>query len=389
MPRIAVIAARRTPQGRFLGALANVSAVDLAVAAGRAVLGDLPDADLAKSVDLTILGNVLSAGSGMNVARQVAVRLGLSVEGTAFSVNMMCASGMKAVMLGCQAIESGAAGIVLCGGTESMSQAPYLVQRARMGLKLGDGALLDSLLADGLIDAFDRKHMGLNAERLAQEFAIDRHRQDAFAALSQSRYAKAAAAGRFGAEVVGLDCLALDEHPRSGTSVESLAKLAPAFDPNGSVTAGNSSGINDGAAMVALCSESFAASRGIEPLALIDGFSEAGCDPARMGLGPVFATRRLLERTDTKLADYDTIEINEAFAVVSLACIGELDCDPSLVNPDGGAIALGHPIGASGARLIVHLAQRIRAGLTRQGLATLCVGGGMGTAVRLMRPNSD
>lgn len=387
MSRVAVIAARRTPQGRFLGSLSKFSAVDLAVSAGKAVLDDLPDADLVKSVDLTILGNVLSAGTGMNVARQTGVRLGLPIEGTAFTVNMMCASGMKAVMLGCEAIAAGSAQIVLCGGTESMSQAPFLLHRARTGLKLGDATLVDSLLNDGLIDAFDRKHMGLSAERLAREFSIGRQEQDDFAARSQTRYAEAAAAGRFAAELVSVSNVSADEHPRPETSVESLAKLTPAFEPNGSVTAGNASGINDGAAMVLLCSEAFAASRRIEPLAIIDGFAEAGCDPARMGLGPVFATRKLLKNTGTKLDDFDTIEINEAFAVQTLACMRELDCHPNVVNPDGGAIALGHPIGASGARLVVRMVHRIHSGLTREGMATLCVGGGMGAAIRLIRPN--
>ncbi len=387
MSRVAVIAARRTPQGRFLGSLSKFSAVDLAVAAGKAALDDLPDAELAKSVDLSILGNVLSAGTGMNVARQLGVRLGLPIEGTAFAVNMMCASGMKAIMLGCEAIAAGSAQVVLCGGTESMSQAPFLLQRARSGLKLGDATLVDSLLNDGLIDAFDRKHMGLSAERLAAEYAIGRTEQDEFAARSQSRYAIAFDEGRFASEIVPVVGLSADEHPRPETSVESLAKLTPAFDPNGSVTAGNASGINDGAAMVLLCSEAFAASRGIEPLAVIEGFAEAGCDPARMGLGPVFATKRLLNRTGVKMDDFDTIEINEAFAVQTLACLRELGCDPDAVNPDGGAIALGHPIGASGARLIVHLVHRIASGSTKKGLATLCVGGGMGAAVRLIRPN--
>lgn len=387
MSRIAVIAARRTPQGRFLGTLAKLSAVDLAVSAGRAVLDDLPDSEITKSIERTIVGNVLSAGSGMNVARQVGVRLGLPIDGTAFTVNMMCASGMKAIMLGCEAIAAGSAQVVLCGGTESMSQAPFLLNRARMGLKLGDATLVDSLLNDGLVDAFDRKHMGLSAERLAEDFEIGRLAQDEFAARSQSRYAIAFAAGRFASEMVPTSGLGVDEHPRPETTVDSLKKLTPVFDPKGSVTAGNASGINDGAAMVLLCSEAFAASRGIEPMALIEGFAEAGCDPARMGLGPVFATRRLLTRTGAKLEDFDTIEINEAFAVQTLACLQELGFDPENVNPDGGAIALGHPIGASGARMIVHLVHRIASGLTRQGLATLCVGGGMGAAIRLIRPN--
>ena len=388
MARIAIVAARRTPQGRFLGSLARLSAVDLAVAAGQAALTDLPDPELATSVDLTIVGNVLSAGAGMNVARQVAVKLGLPIEGTAFSVNMMCASGMKAIALGCQAIESGAARMVLCGGTESMSQAPHLLPRSRMGFKLGDAKLVDSLLIDGLVDAFDHQHMGLSADRLAREFSLSRTDQDAFAAKSQRLYAEAKAAERFANEIVPVAGLTADEHPRADTTVESLAKLAPAFDPGGTVTAGNASGINDGAAIVVLCDAEFAASRGIKPLAMIEDYAEAGCDPARMGLGPVHATRKLLERSRRKLADFDTIEINEAFAAQTLACMRELRIDPDgdQVNIDGGAIAVGHPIGASGARLIVHLANRIATGLSDQALASLCVGGGMGIATRLTRP---
>jgi acetyl-CoA C-acetyltransferase len=386
MSRIAIIAARRTPQGRFLGSLSRLSAVDLAVAAGQAAILGLPDPELIDLLDVTIVGNVLGAGSGMNIARQIGVKLGLPISGTAFTVNMMCASGMKAIMLGCQAIETGAARLVLCGGTESMSTAPYLLPRARTGLKLGDATLVDSLLNDGLIDAFDRKHMGLSAERLASEFSIDRSAQDEFAARSQQLYGAAVAAGRFAAELVPVAGLAYDEHARPETTASSLAKLAPAFDPKGTVTAGNASGINDGAALVVLCDESFAKSRGIEPLAIIDGFSEAGCDPERMGLGPVFATRRFVETAGNSLDSYDTVEINEAFAVQTIACMHELGLDPGRVNVDGGAIALGHPIGASGARLIVHLAYRIAAGQSENALATLCVGGGMGAAVRLTRP---
>ncbi|MBI1324868.1 acetyl-CoA C-acyltransferase [bacterium] len=388
MARIAIIAARRTPQGRFLGSLARLSAVDLAVAAGQAALGDLPEPKLAKSVDLTIVGNVLSAGAGMNVARQVAVKLGLPIEGTAFSVNMMCASGMKAIALGCQAIEAGAARMVLCGGTESMSQTPHLLPRSRMGFKLGDAKLVDSLLNDGLVDAFDHQHMGLSAERLAREYSLSRTDQDAFAARSQRLYAETAAAGRFAAEIVSVTGLGADEHPRADTTVESLAKLAPAFDPGGTVTAGNASGINDGAALVVLCDAAFAASHGIKPLAMIEDYAEAGCDPARMGLGPVHATRKLLDKSGCRIEDFDAIEINEAFAAQTLSCVHELGLDPdsNSVNIDGGAIALGHPIGASGARLIVHLAHRIASGLSNQALASLCVGGGMGVAARLTRP---
>lgn len=388
MTRIAIVAARRTPQGRFLGALARRSSVDLAVAAGTRLIQDLPDPAIVERIDQTIIGNVLSAGSGMNVARQIAIRLNLPLASPAFSVNMMCASGMKAVMLACQAIRAGEAQLVLCGGTESMSQAPYLAPRVRSGLKLGDATLVDSVLHDGLIDAFDHQHMGVNADRLAAQFGISRQDQDDFAAESQRRCAAAVAAERFSAETAPLPELAYDEHPRPQTTAESLAKLAPAFGSQGTVTAGNASGLNDAAAMLLVCGAEFAERHGLKPLAFIDGQAECGCDPAQMGLGPVHATRKLLLSDRLKIEDFDAIEINEAFAAQALACIRSLSlADPAIVNPDGGAIALGHPIGASGARLIVHLAHRIDQGLSRHALATLCVGGGMGTAVRLTRPS--
>jgi len=293
-------------------------------------------------------------------------------------VNMMCASGMQAVRLAVQAIESGAARMVLCGGTESMSNAPYLLNRARSGYKLGDGVLVDSLLRDGLTDAFSDTHMGVTAERLAQKYAISRAAQDEFAVTSQQRYAAAAAAGAFSEEIVPVDKLAQDEHPRPDTTVETLGGLKPAFDAKGSVTAGNSSGLNDGAAMLVVCSEERGRELGLSPLVRITATVAVGCEPAEMGLGPVHAVRKL----GRPVSDYDVIELNEAFAAQSLACVQELGLDPARVNVDGGAIALGHPIGASGARLLVHLAHRKPV----RGLATLCVGGGMGCAVVVERP---
>ncbi len=369
-----IVAAKRTPQGRLLGALAKHSAVDLAVAAGREVIAGIDP----HRIDSVIIGNVLGAGLGMNVARQVGVGLGLPMEVPAFTVNMMCASGMQAVMLAAQSIQHGSARMVLCGGTESMSNAPYLLPRARGGYKLGDGVLVDSLLRDGLTDAFSSEHMGLTAERVAELHGISRESQDRFAATSQSRCAAALNAGHFHSEIVAVDGLDADEHPRPGTTYEKLSSLAPMFKKEGTVTAGNASGINDGAALLLLCDEQWGRECGLQPMMVLTATAAAGCEPSLMGMGPVHAVRKL----GVDARDFDMIELNEAFASQSLACIKELDLDEAKVNPDGGAIALGHPIGASGARLLVHLAHR----QPRRGLASLCVGGGMGCAVVVERP---
>jgi acetyl-CoA C-acetyltransferase len=285
---------------------------------------------------------------------------------------------MQAVVLAVQSIHAGSARMVLCGGTESMSNAPYLLDRARGGYKLGNGVLIDSLLRDGLTDAFSDEHMGLTAERVAERFKVSREAQDRFAARSQQRYAEACAAGRFDNEIVPVDKLEKDEHPRPETTAATLAALRPSFSPTGTVTAGNASGINDGAAMLVVCDEERGREAGLSPLMLITNHASVGCDPAVMGLGPVYATRRV----SRDVGEFDMIELNEAFAAQSLACVQELGLDEERVNPDGGAIALGHPIGASGARLLVHLAHR----RPRRGLATLCVGGGMGCAVVVERP---
>lgn len=379
MARTCIIAAKRTPQGRFMGALAKRSAVDLATSAGQAALEHVGP----ERIDQVIVGNVISAGLGMNVARQIGLSLGVPVDRPAFSVNMMCASGMQAVILATQAIATGEARVVLCGGTESMSNAPFLLDRARAGYRLGDGVLIDSLLRDGLVDTFSKEHMGLTAERIAQRYQIDRSGQDAFALRSQRNTAKAYAEGRYRDELVLVAKLAKDEHPRPDTNLDKLAELQPAFKPDGTITAGNASGINDGAAMLVVCDQKTALEHGWPSLATIGGYITVGCDPEWMGLGPVHATRRLCKRYRLKTDNFDTIEINEAFAVQTLACIQELCLEPDRVNPDGGAIALGHPIGASGARLLVHLAHRIARGCTKRALATLCAGGGMGAAMVL------
>lgn len=369
-----IVSAKRTPVGRFLGGLAKHSAVELGVAASKAALQGIDPA----TIDSVIVGNVLGAGLGMNVARQIGLGAGLPVGTPAYSVNMMCASGLQAVILAVQAIRSGTSQMVLCGGTESMSNAPHLLNRTRSGYKLGDGVLIDSLLRDGLTDAFSDEHMGLTAERLAELYHITREAQDRFAALSQQRYAAAAAGGRFREEIVPVGKLTEDEHPRPDTTAVTLATLKPAFGATGTVTAGNSSGINDGAAMLVVCDEARGRELGLTPMVVIGEMASVGCEPSLMGLGPVHATRRLSH----KPAEFEVIELNEAFASQSLACMEELELDESRVNVDGGAISLGHPIGSSGARILVHLAH-LRPKL---GLATLCVGGGMGSAMTVERP---
>jgi len=379
MTRACIVAAKRTPQGRFMGALAKRSAVDLGIAAGRAVLQTIDP----EQIDQVIVGNVIAAGLGMNIARQIGVGLGVPVDRPAFSVNMMCASGMQAVILATQAILAGQARVVLCGGTESMSNAPFLLDRARVGYKLGDGVLIDSLLRDGLVDTFDNEHMGLTAERIAHRYRIDRAAQDVFALRSQQNTAKAYAEGRYRDELAALPELDSDEHPRPDTTLEKLSALRPAFKPDGTITAGNASGINDAAAMLVVCDEQTAGEHKWQPLAAIGAYTTVGCDPQWMGLGPIHATRRLCDHHQLDVTAFDMIEINEAFAVQTLACIKELSLDPEVVNPDGGAIALGHPIGASGARLLVHLAHQIAVGRSKRALATLCAGGGMGAAVVL------
>ena len=376
MSELVIVAAKRTPFGRFSGSLVEVSAVDLACEAGNSALQAV---DRMK-IDLVILGNVLGAGLGMNIARQVSVRLGLPIEVPAYTVNMMCASGLQAVLLAAQAIRGGDAKAVLCGGTESMSNAPYLLPKARRGYKLGDGTLIDSMLHDGLVDSFDQTHMGLSAETLAREFQITRLEQDEFAVRSQTRFAAAFQAGVFDDELVPVGNLSFDEHPRAETTIEKLTALKPAFSPSGTVTAGNASGINDGAAMLVIADSEFASQRGWPVLAKLAGATTQGCDPARMGLGPIHAIRKLFANHGWNINQFDVVEINEAFAVQTLACQRELNLSPDRINVNGGAIAVGHPIGASGARLAVHIANRIASGAIQTGLAGLCVGGGMGIA---------
>jgi len=379
---IYIVAAKRTPFGRFLGRLSHLSPVKLAAAAGEAALKNINR----NSIDLAIFGNVLAAGHGMNIARQIALELALPIESPAYTVNQMCASGVTAIINGVAAIRNGDASVVLCGGTESMSQAPRLLKESRAGKKLGDIRLVDSLLHDGLIDPSSGKHMGLTAETLAARFSIDRGAQDRFALRSHRNWAAAESRGAFAGERIALEGLETDEQPRPDSSLEKLAQLAPAFTPEGSVTAANASGINDGAAVLLLANSEACERNGWEPMARISGWAMVGCEPQTMGLGPVHAIRRLAQRFDLPPGTFDAVEINEAFAAQALACLQELSLDVTKVNSQGGAISVGHPIGASGARLAVHLAHRIAAGEISSGLASLCVGGGMGIALSLAKP---
>ncbi len=393
--RILIVAARRTPFGRFRGRLAAHSPVSLATAVADAVCSDAVSSDVDRSqISQLILGQVLAAGHGMNTARQVALSSGLAETSTAVTLNMMCGSGLKALALAAQAIHAGEARAVLAGGVESMSQSPLLVQRPGRGQQPDVTQLRDSMVTDGLRDVRIDQHMGETAERLAREFSISRAEQDAWALHSQTSFAAAQAAGYFSDELVPLGELTGDEHPRPEVTAEELAGLKPVFADDGTVTAGNSSGINDGAALVVLAEESLVRERGWPVLCEWVGVAETGCDPQRMGLGPVHALRRLLQKHQLSLHDIDQLEINEAFAAQVLACLQELQRESDTrgdwsaglkrtVNPHGGAIAVGHPLSASGARLAVHLAWQIARGRVRTAACALCIGGGMGIAALL------
>ncbi|MGC8720513.1 MAG: acetyl-CoA C-acetyltransferase [Thermodesulforhabdaceae bacterium] len=390
----AVIAmAVRTPVGSFGKSLANVSAVELGVIALKEALARL-NLD-PKEVNEVILGNVLQAGLGQNPARQVAVRAGIPVEVPAFTVNKVCASGLKSVMLAAQSIMLGEADIVVAGGIENMSQAPYAVPKARWGHRMGDGNLVDLMIFDGLWDIFNGYHMGITAENLAEKYGITRQEQDEFALKSQQKAEAAIKAGKFKEEIVPVPVpqkkgepvlFDTDEHPRFGTTLEALSKLPPAFKKDGTVTAGNASGINDGAAIVIVMSEKKAVSLGITPLAVIRSWGTAGVDPSIMGIGPAPASKKALAKAGWSVADLDLIEANEAFAAQAIAVNREMGWDLEKVNVNGGAIALGHPIGASGARILTTLLYEMKRRNAKKGLATLCIGGGQGAALAVERP---
>ena len=389
---IAILAATRTAIGSFQGTLSGLPAHALGAALIRGILEKTGIAPA--EIDEVVLGQILTAGSGQNPARQAAIAAGLPHAVPALSLNKVCGSGLKAVHLAAQAIALGDADLVLAGGQESMSLAPYVLPKARTGLRLGHAQLEDSLIRDGLWDAFNDYHMGITAENLAERYGITREQQDAFAADSQRKAAEAIAAGRFQDEITPISIpqrkgdpvlFDTDEQPRAGTTAEALAKLRPAFKKDGTVTAGNASTINDGAAVLLLASAQKAEALGLPVLAWIRGYASAGVDPAVMGIGPVPATQKTLNKAGWRIGDLDLIEANEAFAAQALAVNQELGWDTARVNVNGGAIALGHPIGASGARILVTLVHELIRRDARKGLATLCIGGGQGVAIAIER----
>jgi len=387
---VVIVSAARTPVGRFGGMYTGTSAVDLGVVA---VKEALKRANVkAEAVDEVIYGNVLGAGLGQNVARQVEIHSGIPVSANAFTINKVCASGLKSVMLAAQAIKCGDSEVVVAGGTENMSQAPYLVPGARWGQRMNNGSLVDCMIHDGLFDIFNGYHMGITAENVAEKFGISREEQDQLALESQNKAEAAIKEGRFKDEIVPVvvpqrkgdpKVLDTDEHPRFGTTMEALAKVPPAFKKGGTVTAGNASGINDGAAAVVVMSAEKAAELGCKPLAYIRSYGWGGVDPSVMGLGPIEATRSALKKAGLTVDDMELIEANEAFAAQALAVIKELKLNTGIVNLNGGAIALGHPIGCSGARILTTLIYGMLNRGKKMGLATLCIGGGQGAAMIL------
>jgi len=398
MQRVAIVAAKRTAVGTFGGMFAGTSAVELGI---RALKGALAESGIApSSVGEVIVGNILSAGLGQNVARQISVGARIPFETPSYTVNKLCGSGLKSVALGAGAIMLGEAEIVAAGGTESMSQAPYALPTARYGAGLGHTQLLDLVIHDALWDKFNDYHMGVTAENLADAYRISREEMDRFAVESQRKAEAAIKAGRFKEEIVPIEIprnrqgplLAdTDEHPRFGTTLETLARLKSSFRPDGRVTAGNSSGINDGAAFVILAGEESVRRLGIKALAYIRSWAAVGVDPAIMGIGPVPASRKALAAAELTLADIDLVELNEAFAAQSLAVLAGFERELAALSPDrlnvnGGAIALGHPVGASGTRILVTLLHEMRRRSARRGLATLCIGGGQGIAMVVEQP---
>ncbi|WP_024613951.1 acetyl-CoA C-acetyltransferase [Clostridium sp. Ade.TY] len=392
MREVVIVSAVRTALGSFGGALKDVPAVDL----GATVIQDaIKKAGIKpEMVDEVLMGNVIQAGLGQNTARQSTLKAGLPNEVPAMTLNKVCGSGLRAVSLAAQMIKAGDADIVVAGGMENMSRAPYALDSARWGQRMGNGKMVDTMINDALWDAFNNYHMGVTAENIAKEWNLTREEQDAFAAASQQKAEKAIKEGRFKDEIVPVvipqrkgepKIFDTDEFPRFGTTKESLAKLRPAFIKEGTVTAGNASGINDGAAALVVMSAEKAESLGIKPMAKILSYGSKGVDPSIMGYGPFAATKKALEGTGLEVKDLDLIEANEAFAAQSLAVAKDLGFDMNKVNVNGGAIALGHPVGASGARILVTLLHEMEKRDAKKGLATLCIGGGMGTAIIVER----
>jgi acetyl-CoA C-acetyltransferase len=386
MSDVVIVSAARTPVGSFNGSLAALSSHELGKIAIQAAVERACIA--AADVQEVILGQVLQAGAGQNPARQASLNAGIPVEAPAWSLNQLCGSGLRAVALGAQQIVDGSAGIIVAGGQESMSQSPHAAH-LRNGQKMGEMTFVDTLLRDGLWDAFHGYHMGQTAENVAARWQITREEQDRFAVTSQNRAEAAQAAGKFAAEIApvtikgrkGEVVVDQDEYIRKGVTLESISGVRPAFNKEGSVTAANASGINDGAAALVLMSAAEAARRGLKPLARIASWAQAGVEPEIMGVGPIPASRRALEKAGWSVADLDLVESNEAFAAQALCVVRDLGLDPAKVNVNGGAIAIGHPIGASGARILTTLVHEMNRSGAKKGLATLCVGGGMGVAL--------
>jgi len=387
-----LVAAKRTAVGSFNGTLANTPAHQLGATCIKAVLADSGIAP--EAVEDVILGQILTAGEGQNPARQAALKAGIPVTTPAISINKLCGSGMKAIHYAAQAIKLGDAQVVIAGGQESMSMAPHLLPKSRQGMRMGDWKMLDSMIVDGLTCAMNEYHMGVTAENVAQKFTISREEQDAYAVASQNKAEAAQTAGRFDAEICPIEIpqrkgdpivFGKDEFIRHGVTIEKISGMRPAFNREGTVTAGNASGINDGAAVVIVTSLAKAEELGLKPMARIVAYGTAGVDPKIMGTGPIPATRQCLERAGWSLKDLDLIESNEAFAAQALAVNKELGWDISKVNIKGGAIAIGHPVGASGARIVTTLLYAMQEQQANKGLATMCIGGGQGVALAVER----
>lgn len=392
MKEVVIVSAVRTPIGSYGGKFKDVSAIELGTIAVKEALSRAKvNPNL---VDEVIFGNVLQAGLGQNVARQVAIHAGIPIEVSSFTINKVCGSGLKTVALAAQAIKSGDAEIVVVGGTENMSQAPYLLKTARWGQRMGNGEIIDYMVSDGLTDIFNNYHMGITAENINEKYGFTREEQDNLAVISQNRAEVAIKAGRFKDEIVPVVIpqrkgepviVDTDEYPRAGVTIESMAKLKPAFKKDGSVTAANSSGINDGAAALVIMSKDKADELGLKPLATIVSYASSGVEPTIMGTGPIPATKKALEKANLTIGDIDLVEANEAFAAQALSVAKDVGLDIEKTNVNGGAIALGHPIGASGARILVSLLYEMEKRDSKNGLATLCVGGGQGIAMIVKR----
>lgn len=392
MRDVVIVSAVRTPIGSFGGSLSKLTAVDLGVIAAKEAIkraGIKPE-----EINEVLIGNVLGSGLGQNISRQISVKSGVPVEVPSMTLNKLCGSGLRAITLATQEIMLGDADVILCGGTESMSNAPYIVQSARFGQRMGDGRLIDTMIEDGLTDAFNKYHMGITAENIAEKWNISREEQDKFAINSQNKAEDAQRLGKFDDEIVKVEIpqrkeesiiFSKDQYIKAGVTLEKLSGLKAAFKKDGTVTAGNASGINDGAAMIVVMSKEKADALGIKALATIKGYGSAGVDPSIMGYGPVAATKNALKKANWTVEDLELIEANEAFAAQAISVVRDLGLDINKVNVNGGAIALGHPIGCSGARIVVTLLHEMKKRDSKKGLATLCIGGGMGTAILVER----